>query len=336
MKLGIYSDLRNPAGWRRGWSRSYGRTLERVEEAERLGLGAAFFTEHHLFEDGYMPQPLTFAAAAAARTERIRIGTAVMLATLRPAIDTAEQAAVVDILSGGRLELGLGTGYRVPEFEAFGVDMSRRYALLEERCEEIRRLWEGGRLSPPPVQERLPLWIGAEGPRGARLAGRVGAGLMTLRGDLLDAVRAGRAKAGDLAPVRLSGPVNLILADDPERTWAELEPFIVHQAQTYRAYGAEGKPDEEAEIAGKSINLDWLRSTGPEMNPPRIDVVTPAEAARRMREWLGPLPVEYAFFWESIAGMPDVIADRHLELIGTDLAALLEDDDGPPTDLSIV
>ena len=61
-----------------------------------------------------------------------------MLATLRPAIDTAEQAAVVDILSGGRLELGLGTGYRVPEFEAFGADMSRRYELLEERCEEIR------------------------------------------------------------------------------------------------------------------------------------------------------------------------------------------------------
>jgi alkanesulfonate monooxygenase SsuD/methylene tetrahydromethanopterin reductase-like flavin-dependent oxidoreductase (luciferase family) len=144
--------------------------LERIEEAERLALDAAFFTEHHFFEDGYMPQPLTFAAAAAARTKRIRVGTAVMLASLRPAIDLAEQAAVVDVLSDGRLELGLGTGYRVPEFEAFGVDMSRRYQLLEERCNEIRDLWEGGTLSPPPIQDRLPLWIGAarRAPRGPR------------------------------------------------------------------------------------------------------------------------------------------------------------------------
>jgi hypothetical protein len=146
---------------------------------------------------------------------------------------------------------------------------------------------------------------------------------MTLRADLLDAVRQGRAMAGDANPVRLAGPVNLILADDPDKAWAELEPFIVYQAHSYRAYGAEGKPEEEAAIEGKSINLEWLRSTGPAMNPPRIDVVTPTEAARRMREWLGRLPVDYAFFWESIAGMPDHLADRHLELIGTALAPLL-------------
>jgi alkanesulfonate monooxygenase SsuD/methylene tetrahydromethanopterin reductase-like flavin-dependent oxidoreductase (luciferase family) len=336
LKLGIHSDLRNPPGWRRDWTEHYAAALRRIEEAERLGLDGVWLSEHHLFEDGYLPQPLTFAAAAAARTERIRIGTATMLPTLRPALDTAEQAAVVDILSAGRLELGLGTGYRVPEFEAFGTTMEGRYERLEERCREIRRRWEGGDLSPPPVQQRLPLWIGAQGPRGARLAGRVGAGLLSLRPDLLEVYEAGLAEfEGDAEP-RLAGPVNLILADDPERTWDELRPYVAYQWETYQAYGAEGKPtrgrggaeaSDGPDAGGRAtVDLDRLRSAGPDMNPPRIDVVTPAEAARRLDAWLGGAPVEHAFFWDSIAGMPDAVAARHLELLGTGLAPLVGDD----------
>jgi alkanesulfonate monooxygenase SsuD/methylene tetrahydromethanopterin reductase-like flavin-dependent oxidoreductase (luciferase family) len=323
VKLGLYCDLRNPPGWRRDPASVYARTLERIEEGERRGLGGVFFTEHHLFEDGYLPQPLTFAAAAAARTNRMRIGTSTLLATLRPPIDVAEQAAVVDLISGGRLELGVGTGYRVPEFEAYGTKIDGRYERLERCCREIRRLWETGELSPPPVQERLPLWVGAQGPRGARLAGRLGAGLMTLRPDLLDAYQTGLAEFEGEAEPRLGGPVSLILADDPERTWAEIAPYVAYQAQSYRDYGAEGKPDEEARLAGKTVDLDWLRSEGPVMNSPHIDVVTPPEAARRMRAWLGGLALEFAYFWESVAGMPDRVAERHLELLATELAPLL-------------
>ena len=68
MRFGVYFDLRNPPGWRQDWARLYAFTLEMCEEAERLGADSAWFSEHHLFEDGYLPQPLTFAAAAAART----------------------------------------------------------------------------------------------------------------------------------------------------------------------------------------------------------------------------------------------------------------------------
>src|SRR5258708_6520929 len=70
MKVGLYFDLRNPPRWRRSWSRTYGFTLEMCEEAERLGADSVWFSEHHLFEDGYLPQPLIMAAAAAARTRR--------------------------------------------------------------------------------------------------------------------------------------------------------------------------------------------------------------------------------------------------------------------------
>src|ERR1700761_8785106 len=108
LKLGIHSDLRNPPGWRRDWSGHYAAALRRVEAAERLGLDGVWLSEHHLFEDGYLPQPLTFAAAVAVRTTRVRIATAVMLAPLRAPLDLAEQFAIVDILSHGRVELGLG------------------------------------------------------------------------------------------------------------------------------------------------------------------------------------------------------------------------------------
>ena len=78
-KLGVYLDLRNPPAWRRDWNQLYGFTLELCEEAERLGADSVWLSEHHGFEDGYLTQPLTFASAIAARTRRIRIGTAVVI-----------------------------------------------------------------------------------------------------------------------------------------------------------------------------------------------------------------------------------------------------------------
>src|SRR5437868_899465 len=112
----MYLDLRNPPRWSRPWADHYAHALELVEEGERLGASSAWLTEHHFFDDGYLPQCLTFAAAVAARTKRLRIGTAVLLLPLHPPLEVAEQAAVVDIMSGGRLDLGLGLGYRKPEY----------------------------------------------------------------------------------------------------------------------------------------------------------------------------------------------------------------------------
>src|SRR4029079_333378 len=79
-KVGLYLDLRNPPASRQHWHRLYDFTLELCEEAERLGADSVWLSEHHLFEDGYLTQPLTYAAAIAARTSRVRIGTAVVIA----------------------------------------------------------------------------------------------------------------------------------------------------------------------------------------------------------------------------------------------------------------
>jgi alkanesulfonate monooxygenase SsuD/methylene tetrahydromethanopterin reductase-like flavin-dependent oxidoreductase (luciferase family) len=117
----MYVDMRNPPHRRRPWASHYGRWLERIEEAERLGADAVWLTEHHFFDDGYLPQCWTLAAAIAARTHRIRIGTAVALLPLHNALEVAEQIALVDVISGGRVEPGFGVGYRKPEYSTFRV-----------------------------------------------------------------------------------------------------------------------------------------------------------------------------------------------------------------------
>jgi alkanesulfonate monooxygenase SsuD/methylene tetrahydromethanopterin reductase-like flavin-dependent oxidoreductase (luciferase family) len=183
-----------------------------------LGIDSVWFSEHHGFEDGYLPQPLTFAAAIAARTSRMRIGTAIMLGPLRPALDVAEQAAIVDIVSEGRLELGLGTGYRASEYRAYERDIEGRYPKLEALVREIRRLWEEGDCTPPPIQDPPPVWIGAIGPRAARMAGRLGEGLLWLSSALLEPYRTGLEEGGhDPSSARMAGLANLIVADDPRQ-----------------------------------------------------------------------------------------------------------------------
>lgn len=328
MRVGIWSDLRNPPQWRRPWAELYGRTLERIEEAERLGLDAIWLTEHHFFEDGYLPQPLTFAAAIAARTKRMRIGTAILLAPLRPAVDIAEQGAIVDLVSDGRLELGLGAGYRVPEFQAFGVDMADRFPLLEERAREVRRLWDEDGIVPGPVQARPRIWIGANGARGARIAGRLGEGLMWLDPEKVAVyLEALRAAGHDESSARVSGSVNLIVSSDPERAWDRVAPHLVYQWETYARYGAEGAEKADALVVDQASTLSAadMRSTGPAMLMPSFDVVTPAEAVRRMRAWLADLPVMDVYFWDSIAGMPDDLVDEHVELLAREVAPAVRD-----------
>src|SRR5438067_12462356 len=141
MRFGLVYDFRNPAPWRRPFPQLYQELLEQIAYAEELGFDDIWITEHHFVEDGYCPSALVAAAAIAARTTRVRIGTWVLLLPLHNALRVAEDAAVVDNLSGGRLDLGVGLGYRLEEFAAFGVERRHRRGRMDEGCEVIRRAW---------------------------------------------------------------------------------------------------------------------------------------------------------------------------------------------------
>jgi alkanesulfonate monooxygenase SsuD/methylene tetrahydromethanopterin reductase-like flavin-dependent oxidoreductase (luciferase family) len=317
LRIGAYFDLRNPPQWSRPGPDVYRWALDWASRGEERGLDSIWLSEHHRFADGYLPQPLTMAAAIAARTERIRIGTAVLVAGLHHPVELAEQAAVVDLVSAGRLELGFGAGYVAAEFELYGAERSRRFELLEQRAGEVRELLGTGGITPAPAQSPVPIWIGAGGPRGARIAGRLGAGLLALGGRLLAPYREGLEEGGhEEDAARTGGVVDLIVAEDPEATWAAIEPHVAYQQASYvRAAG--GEPAAGAE-PGRGV--------------PPIEVLTPEATVARAWAAIAGKPATDIFFWSSIAGMPLEIADRHLDLLCDRVAPELRrlaDEPGP-------
>lgn len=197
MRFGLMYDFRNPRRWYIEPPRFYRAMLDQMVAAEALGFDHVWLTEHHFTEDAYNPASLSMAAAVAAVTTRIRIGTFVMLMPFIHPVRAAEDVALADILSNGRFDLGVGQGYTHDEFNAFCIDRRERASRLEEGVQLMRRLFTEddvsfeGRytrvshvsLSPRPVQRpHPPLWIGARGPKAIRRAARLGAHLMTTLG----------------------------------------------------------------------------------------------------------------------------------------------------------
>jgi alkanesulfonate monooxygenase SsuD/methylene tetrahydromethanopterin reductase-like flavin-dependent oxidoreductase (luciferase family) len=166
----------------------YADALDLAALAEDLGFDSVWTSEHHFVDDGYLPSLLPMCAAIAARTERVEIGTGLLLIPLHDPIRIAEDAAAVDLLSGGRLILGLGLGWRAEEFEGFGVPIAERARRLERSVEVLRRAWRGAsapaRGAPVYVTPRPgrpggpPIWIGAWAEPAVRRAGRIADGFI--------------------------------------------------------------------------------------------------------------------------------------------------------------
>lgn len=320
MNVGIYFDLRNPAPQPTDTDRLYGFTLDLCEEADALGCHSIWLSEHHLFDDGYLPQPLTFAAAVAARTKRARVGTAIVIAPLHHPVELAEQAAVVDLLSSGRLDLGLGAGYRIPEFDLFGADLGRRYAATDACARELRRLWDV--ITPRPAQHRVPIWLGYQGPQGARRAGLLGEGLLSLDSRLWAPYRDALIEAGhDPAMAgRMAGGINGWVTEDPESDWPMVSQHIAAQFDSYRRHMVEGTDQPPP----RPVDPGRLRSRDRSRHP--LDTITygtPDEVANSIRASTADVPVETVFLWASIAGMPEDVVVRNVRTICTELAPRL-------------
>lgn len=158
---------------RRSAGERYREAIGLAAEAERLGFDSVWLSEHHFYADGYTPSPLVHAAAIAARTERIAIGTGVLLAPLHNPVRLAEDAATVQLLSDGRLVLGVGQGWRREEFDGLGVPYRGRHLRFEETVRTLREAWGDGPVAPKP-RPRPPIWIGGMSEPAVRRAGRLG------------------------------------------------------------------------------------------------------------------------------------------------------------------
>jgi alkanesulfonate monooxygenase SsuD/methylene tetrahydromethanopterin reductase-like flavin-dependent oxidoreductase (luciferase family) len=188
--FGLITCQRYPGSPRTG-TELYHDALRLVQRAEQLGFDSVWVSEHHFWDDDYMPSLLVFCAAAAAVTDRVTIGTGVLLAPLYPTLRLIEDAATVDLIARGRLVLGLGQGWMPHEFEALGVPLKRRHERFEETVRMLREAWStghthgpgpGGRVlvTPRPAQPGGPrIWVGADSERGMRRAGRMADGFMS-------------------------------------------------------------------------------------------------------------------------------------------------------------
>src|SRR5256712_13498928 len=192
MKFGLYSSIASPP---RGehLDRCIDEVIAEAQLAEACGFDSCFFGEHHQDGDGFLPSPLIVATAVAARTQRLRVGTSVILLPLHHPVHVAEDVITLDLVSKGRVILGVGSGYQPADFGAFPGPMEHRTALLEEGV-EILRLGGAGepfsfrgkhytlddvQIRPQPYQAPgPPLWFGASVPAAARRAGRLADGFV--------------------------------------------------------------------------------------------------------------------------------------------------------------
>ncbi|HEY7175768.1 MAG TPA: LLM class flavin-dependent oxidoreductase, partial [Micromonosporaceae bacterium] len=176
----------------------YRDAIALAEAAESAGFDAFWVSEHHGFPDGYLPSPLTLLAAIASRTSRITLGAGLVIAPLAHPIRLAEEVAVVDQLSDGRLVLGLGLGYADHEYRAFGVERGSRGANLTDLVAFLRTAWRGEtfdwagpcytgtgvRVTPVPVGgQRIPIWLGGYAEAAVRRAADVADGYLLGRAD---------------------------------------------------------------------------------------------------------------------------------------------------------
>lgn len=235
----------------------YAAAIGMAEWGEANGCVAVQVSEHHGSPDGYLPAPLLLASAIAARTETTPVQVAALLVPLHDPVALAEQMAVLDIVSGGRVSYVCAVGYRPEEYEMFGHPMKGRGRRMEECLEVLRRAWKGepfdyqGRrvcVTPVPATPGGPvLAMGGNSRIAVRRAARFGMGMITQGGDAsLEAVyREACAEFGTepqpfVNPVDADAAHSVFVAEDPDRAWAELGPYLLHDARMYASWMREG------------------------------------------------------------------------------------------------
>jgi probable F420-dependent oxidoreductase len=337
--LGLFTG-QIPADSDRSFDTEYHDILELSRLAETLGFDSVWVSEHHGAGDGYLPSLLPTLAALAAATDRVLLGTGVVLAPFHHPLRLAEDAAVVDQLSGGRLILGLGLGWRDEEFRMFDVPIRERVRRASETVEILRQAWTGNRFShrgraysfdrvritPPPFRDGgPPIYVGGMVEAACRRAGRQGDGYIRSRGGLDDARQAvawaeeGAREAGkDPDALGFAQLQNAFVWEDGD-AWEVVRPGVAHQLGVY---------------AGWRAGTDTPEKTALEVLPPDDDVLrelTPAGDRHEVIRALRPLVDAFAHRSEfhlvvrlHYPGMNLDRAARSVELFGGEVLPALK------------
>lgn len=270
MKASIRFDMRAPEQLGCVPSHLYAAALEMANWADRKGFEHIQLTEHHGVEDGYNPSPIVLASAMAARTTDIVIRLGVLLLPLYDPIKAAEDLAVLDLISAGRLDVAIGAGYRATEYPMFGRLFAVRPRLIEEAVEVVKQAWTGEpfdyrgqriRVSPRPQQRPRPrILLGGSSNAAARRAARIADGFYPTQPQFDQAYRDERIRLGLDAGVivRRAGPIFIHVARDPEAAWARIGPHALHENMSYFRWQQERGSGHFSSVS----NVEDLRAVG--------------------------------------------------------------------------
>ncbi len=290
--LPVHTPVRQPSA-----TEAYAELLASAVEAEQLGLDAVWFAEHHFSPyGGIVPHIAVLGAAVAARTTHLRIGSAATILPLRDAVETAESFAMLDNLSGGRLDVGVGRGFLPLEFAGRGIDLAARSSLFAEGLDVLLAAWKPGALTyhgqhyrldnvtvlPKPRQQPPPVWVAASTSRESfELAGSRGLHLMInpytrTPAELeagVSAYRQARSAAGlDPRTGRILVNQHLFVAvTEEEAREVPREPLLDYLAAVNVAFGR----------SGSTLAPD----TYPAMYPDRVLFGTPDRVIAKLKDW---------------------------------------------------
>jgi alkanesulfonate monooxygenase SsuD/methylene tetrahydromethanopterin reductase-like flavin-dependent oxidoreductase (luciferase family) len=309
----------------------YQKMFEQMEQMDRLGFDHVWVTEHHFGNyGGTIPHPPTFLSAIARTTKKIRLGVAISVLPLNQPIQVAESYAMVDVVSNGRLDFGLGKGSEPVEYKRLGARADEATARMKEGAEIIRQAWSdkpvdfSGKLFeyrdfnvlPKPVQRpHPPIWVGcARTEDSFSWAGQNGFNLMTLpylykEPDVLPGLvktyRQSLSRAGhDSARVEVLGKFHVYVSDSLEKAVSEAGPYLENYLDVHHAVDPARK--EAGLMTVRDVNTQLTRGFVIAGDPKRcIDTI------HRWREEVGLTAMSGTFHF---GGMPQEMALRNIRL----------------------
>lgn len=315
--FGIRFDLRNPTFAGTTMAERYNAALDMATWADDNGAALAIVSEHHGSDDGYLPSPLTFAAAIAARTKRIHINVAAIIAPFYDPLRLAEDAAVVDLISEGRLSLVLANGYVPSELAMFDVPSAERAARTMAAIDVLRQAWTGEpfehrgrmvRVTPTPHQPGGPqINLGGSTAVVARRAARLGLGFWPSTPGVWGAYRDEVVERGGRDPgPYLGGEAGFLhVATDPDAAWNAIAPYALHEANSYGRWAVEAGMEDAASYH-LATDPDELRRSG------QYRVLTPAALVAELQT-AGPMT--YFGLHPLMGGIPPALGWESLQLV---------------------
>jgi alkanesulfonate monooxygenase SsuD/methylene tetrahydromethanopterin reductase-like flavin-dependent oxidoreductase (luciferase family) len=302
----------------------YSAAVEMAVWGEAHGALSAILSEHHASPDGYLPAPLVLAAAMAARTTTLPITVAALLLPLHDPVRLAEDMAVLDILSRGRVVYVAGLGYRPEEYEMFGRSLAERGRRMEACLTALRTAWTGApfefegrrvQVTPTPTTPGGPvLMYGGGSVAAARRAARFGLsffaqtaapGLEAAYAD--ECTRTGTAPGMCIVPAP-GAATTVFIAEDPDEGWDRYGPFMLHDARMYASWLL----DAAAASRSDATTVADLRAEAGAYR-----VLTPVEAVEYVRT-TGPLTLH-----PLCGGCPPELAWRSLDLLAAEVLPAL-------------